>query len=173
LQAGTLRMSFQPVRLDTFLRDIALRATSRVENLRVELDLAPGAVTVPADSTRLAQVFDNLLGNAAKYAPGATITLRLRLEDRQAVITVVDNGPGISPEHLENLFKRFFRVPTNDTTLRGTGLGLFICRQIVRAHGGVISVDSTLGQGTTFTIRLPVERVQASEDQISFSETNQ
>jgi len=172
LQAGTLRLSFQPTRLDTFLRDISLRATSRYDNLNIQLDLAVTGITAPADPTRLAQVFDNLLSNASKYAPGAAIRLWLHEEDGFAVIGLSDTGPGIAPEHLENLFKRFYRAPTNDTTVRGTGLGLFICRQIVQAHGGDITVQSTLGQGTTFTITLPIERRAAPDDQISLRESN-
>lgn len=172
LQAGTLRLSFQPIRLDTFLRDISLRATSHYDNLAIQLDLAVTGITAPADPTRLAQVFDNLLSNASKYAPGAAINLRLHQENGFAVIDLSDTGPGIAPEHLENLFKRFYRAPTNDTTVRGTGLGLFICRQIVQAHGGEISVESQPGQGTTFTITLPIERRAAPDDQISLRESN-
>lgn len=172
LQAGTLRMSFQPVRLDTFLRDISLRATSRYDNLVIQLDLGANTFSVPADPARLAQVFDNLLSNANKYAPNAEITIRLRHKDGVAEISVSDNGPGISPEHVENLFKRFYRAPTNNTTVRGTGLGLFICRQIIRAHGGEISVQSALGKGTSFTILLPTERKGAQEDHISLRESN-
>jgi two-component system sensor histidine kinase KdpD len=164
LQAGTLRMTFQPVRLDAFLRDISTRATTRNETLNVQLELKTPALQIPADTTRLAQVFDNLLTNAMKYAPGALITISLEKMDNQAHITVRDNGPGIAPDHLEHLFKRFYRVPTKDTTVRGTGLGLFICRQIVRAHGGEISAESTLGKGTTFNIDLPIERAQVDEN---------
>jgi signal transduction histidine kinase len=172
LQAGTLRMSFQPVRMDTFLRDIALRATSRMDNLNVQLDLGSTGITLPADPTRLAQVFDNLLSNANKYAPKADITISLRQKGNKALIVVSDNGPGIAPEHVENLFKRFYRVPTNDTTVRGTGLGLFICRRIVQAHGGEITVESAPGQGTAFVLALPIERKGAQEDQISLRESN-
>jgi signal transduction histidine kinase len=88
-----------------------------------------------------------------------------------AHIRVKDDGPGIAPEHLQNLFKRFYRVPGNDTTVRGTGLGLFICRQIVRAHGGKINVESEPGKGTAFDIYLPLERIQA-EEHISLRESN-
>lgn len=171
LQAGTLRMTFQPVRLDLFLRDISLRAKSRDENLSLQLALDAPGLHIPIDPTRLAQVFDNLMTNAAKYAPGATITLGLRQAGGRAHITVHDDGPGIAPEHLNQLFKRFYRVPTNNTTVRGTGLGLFICRQIVIAHGGEIRVESGPGQGTTFHIFLPVERKEAAEEHISLRES--
>lgn len=170
LQAGTLRMSFQLVRLDTFLRDISMRARSRSENQKIELILKSDNLRIPIDPARLAQVFDNLLINAAKYAPGAVVTITLISEPEHAHIIVGDNGPGISPEHLKSLFKRFYRVPTNDTTVRGTGLGLFICRQIVRAHGGEIEVESEINQGTRFHIYLPNKIVEV-ENQISFRES--
>jgi len=169
LQAGTLRMSFQPVRLDTFLKDMTLRAKARNERQEIHLQVDAPGLRLPIDPARLAQVFDNLLINAAKYAPGADITLQLTEENNAAHIVLRDNGPGIAPEHLTNLFKRFYRVPTNDTTVRGTGLGLFICRQIVRAHGGEIRVESTLGNGTAFHINLPLER-EIYESQISLRE---
>lgn len=171
LQAGTLRMSFQPTRLDTFLRDISLRARSRNERQNIELLLKVENLKIPMDPARLAQVFDNLLTNASKYAPGALITIILEVKDNTAQITVADSGPGIAPEHLKHLFKRFYRVPNKNTTVRGTGLGLFICRQIVRAHGGDIRVESTLGEGTRFYINLPLEQVEV-EDHISFRESN-
>lgn len=170
LQAGTLKMSFQPIRLDAFLKDITMRATSRLEKMKIELDLQEAAFQIVADPTRLAQVFDNLLTNANKYAPNATINICLKKENDGALISVQDHGQGIAPEHLENIFKRFYRVPIPNTNVRGTGLGLFICRQIVRAHGGEIWVESTLGKGTTFFIRLPATQPDA-ENIISLRES--
>lgn len=170
LQAGTLRMSYQPVRIDTFIKDMGLRAKARDEHQSVELDIREVGLKIPVDPTRLAQVFDNLLTNAMKYAPGASIIMRLVLDGKYAHITIQDDGPGIAPEHLGNLFKRFYRVPTNDTTVRGTGLGLYICRQIIRAHGGEIRVESQLGEGTTFHIYLPIERESVAEEHISLRE---
>jgi len=171
LQAGTLRMSFQPVRIDTFLKDVIQRAKARDDNHNIHLELNTPDLTLPADPARLAQVFDNLLSNAAKYAPGAPITIFLKQAENMAYIHVQDHGPGIAPEHLPNLFKRFYRVPSNNTTVRGTGLGLFICRQIIRAHGGKISAESELGKGTSFHIFLPFDRVHA-EEHIPLRESN-
>lgn len=170
LQAGTLRMSFQPLRLDTFLKDMTLRAASRQENLQVNLDVRYPGVQIHADPTRLAQVFDNLISNAVKYAPGSPIQVSLDKRDRQALISVQDSGPGIAPEHLKNLFKRFFRAPSNNVTVRGTGLGLFICRRIIQAHGGEIYAESEPGVGTVFYISLPLERTITRES-ISFRES--
>jgi signal transduction histidine kinase len=176
LQAGTLRMSFQPIRLDTFLKDMVLRAGSRNEDIQIYLDLKVDGLQIQADPTRLAQVFDNLLANAIKYAPGSRVMITLSVEKNQAYISVSDNGPGIAPEHLNSLFDRFFRVPTNNLTVRGTGLGLYICRRIVQAHNGEITVESKIGKGTIFHIRLPLEREKGNQEietSISLRESNQ
>ena len=172
LQAGTLRMSYQPVRLDLFLKEIATRARSRNENQSILLEIEAPGLQATLDPSRLAQVFDNLLMNAAKYAPGAQITITLTQKGETAYIRVQDDGPGIAPEHLGLLFKRFYRVPTNNTTVRGTGLGLFICRQIVRAHSGEIEVESVVGEGTTFNIYLPLKQ-ERNEYHMSLRESSQ
>jgi len=160
LQAGTLQMQFQNIRLDTFLRDIAMRARTRYESLHLALELNKHGISVKADATRLAQVFDNLLINAVKYAPGAQIKITLDIADHQAHVMVRDTGPGIPPEHLTQLFQRFYRVPGISTSARGTGLGLYICRQLMNAHNGEINVESTVGEGTTFHIYLPIQQAQ-------------
>lgn len=170
LQSGTLRMRYQPVRLDAFLKDVTMRATSRHENLSIEIQLETSIQPIPLDPSRLAQVFDNLLTNAVKYAPGTPVVISLNCDDKLVHIAVQDSGPGIAPEHLDQLFKRFYRVPTSSAGVRGTGLGLFICRQIIHAHGGEINVESVLGQGSIFNIFLPVERKQV-ENNISFQES--
>jgi signal transduction histidine kinase len=159
LQAGTLQLQFQNIRLDTFLRDIALRARTRYASLNLELQLNTQGTMVQADSTRLAQVFDNLLVNAVKYAPGAHISVVLEVIGNKASITISDTGPGISPEHIDRLFQRFYRVPGTSASTHGTGLGLYICRQLVKAHNGEITVKSKVGKGTTFTICLPIQQV--------------
>ena len=159
LQAGTLQMQFQNVRLDTFLRDIAMLARTRHESVNLALELNTQGISIQADATRLAQVFDNLLVNAVKYAPGAQITVTLDIVGDRAHVIVRDTGPGISPEHMERLFQRFYRVPGNTASVRGTGLGLYICRQLVNAHNGEITVESKVGEGTTFHIYLPIQQV--------------
>lgn len=155
LQAGTLDIDLQPLRLDTFLKDILLRANTRFEGLTVNLHIETAGLQTQADPTRLAQVFDNLISNATKYAPGSPIDITLDKLGSTARISVRDQGPGISPEHIHNLFKRFYRVPGNTSAVRGTGLGLYICNQIIQAHRGEIIVDSKLGHGTVFYILLP------------------
>jgi signal transduction histidine kinase len=155
LQAGTLKMNFEPIRLDTFLKDLCLRARSVEPSRDIHLEIQKPGVKVQADPTRLAQVFENLLSNAYKYAPKSPITIGIDCEQDTACISFSDQGPGIPPEHLPKLFQRFYRVPETASQARGTGLGLYICRNIIQAHQGEITLESTPGKGTTFHIYLP------------------
>ncbi len=157
LKAGTMFMQLQPVRLDMLLRDIVVRSTTRYSSLAVQLQADHGVV-VDADSTRITQVFDNLLSNAVKYAPGSPVSITLKNSGEYCDICVEDKGPGIAIDHLEHLFERFYRVPETSVTTHGTGLGLFICKEIIQAHGGRITVNSEVSKGTTFTISLPSKR---------------
>jgi signal transduction histidine kinase len=154
LQSGSMSMDFQPVRLDSLLRDMAQRVHGRYEGLEIILNLTP-APPIQADTVRLSQVFDNLFDNAIKYAPGSKITISLEVKENWRIITFTDLGPGIPPEHIPFLFERFYRVP-GQFSKSGTGLGLFICKQIVQAHHGQISVKTAPGKGTSFRIELPV-----------------
>jgi signal transduction histidine kinase len=108
-----------------------------------------------ADPTRITQVFDNLLSNAVKYAPGTPVNITVINTTENCTITVEDKGPGIAENHLPHLFERFYRVPEISISTHGTGLGLFICQQIIHEHGGDISVSSEISKGTVFTINLP------------------
>jgi two-component system sensor histidine kinase KdpD len=153
LQSKTLPLRFQPLRLDAVLRDVTTRLRVRFRDLDVNLDLQP-APPIQGDGVRIAQVFDNLFTNAIKYAPGSPIEVRLRRVGGTLQVAVQDHGPGIPPEDLRRIFERFYRVRGEKAT--GTGLGLYICRQIMDAHRGKIWAESTLGQGTTFFIELPI-----------------
>ena len=156
LQSGNMSMDFQPVRLDSLLRDVTLRVRGRHEGLEVVLDLTR-VPPIQADTVRLDQVLANLFDNALKYAPGTKITISLRVKENWQIVTFADPGPGIPPEHIPFLFERFYRVP-GQFSKTGTGLGLFICKQIVQAHHGRISVKTTPGKGTAFRIELPVRQ---------------
>jgi signal transduction histidine kinase len=156
-------MSFQLVRLDSLLRDIITRVRANNNGLEIKLDIQLTETRCQADPTRLAQVLENLISNAIKYAPDSPVEIRLAKANDMIHIAVSDHGPGIAPEHLEHLFKRFYRVPENSSNTRGTGLGLFICRQIIHAHRGDIAVESTVGEGTTFHIYIPCGDTQPVE----------
>ncbi|MBL7164652.1 MAG: hypothetical protein ISS57_18850 [Anaerolineales bacterium] len=167
LQSGTLPMDFQEVRLAKVLGDFVKRMIAGDFELDIQMDFEGPSNTINADPARLVQVLDNLLNNAAKYAPGSVVTLSLDWEAERAHIMVRDTGPGIPEEHLEDIFKRFYRLPEHRDNASGTGLGLYICHQIIRAHGGNIFAESALGEGTAVHITLHrQQKPQPLEDEL-------
>jgi signal transduction histidine kinase len=114
-------------------------------------------VWIPVDRARVEQVLVNVLGNAAKYAPGSAVVVRISGDFRGALLEVEDDGPGIPPAEHERIFTRFERAVPDPRQISGLGLGLFIAREIARAHGGEISVRSGRREGAAFRIQLPRE----------------
>ena len=163
LQSGTLHFQFQPVNLEVLLRNIIMRAVSHYEMLEIKLSTPPD-VLVRGDPVRLAQVFDNLISNAVKYAPGSPIFINITDTADNYQISFQDHGQGIAEQYLSHLFNRFFRVPDENTQVHGTGLGLFICKQIIHAHGGDIWATSGQASGTTIWITLPNTGVANTEE---------
>ena len=119
---------------------------------------------VLADPDRIQQVFLNLLGNAVKYAPGSNLTVRLTPEEEFVKVELSDNGPGISPEDLPDIFEPFRRGKHVTPGITGTGLGLTMVRAILDQHQAPISVQSELGRGTTFTFSLSTSRPSGVEE---------
>jgi signal transduction histidine kinase len=154
LQSSNLILNFQPLRLDALIRDIVMRVQTRQKELQVRMDFKISS-PIQGDSVRLSQVFENLINNAVKYAPNSPIDIVVEQRDDKAQITCTDYGPGISSKHLPFIFERFYRVP-DQPGRTGTGLGLYICKQIVKAHHGKIWAESKPGKGTVFYIELPV-----------------
>jgi len=155
LQSNTLQFKFTQVRMDALVRDVATRVNSRYPELKITFDVQP-LPSIQGDGFRLSQVFENLFSNAIKYAPDSEINITMRMSDGRIRITFADNGKGISEDYLPFIFERFFRVP-GERTVSGTGLGLYICKQIVLAHHGNIWVESALNKGTTFYIELSID----------------
>jgi len=155
LQSGQLPMDFQAVRLDSIMNGVIQRIKSYHPEIKILEEISADVPKVQGDSRRLAQVFENLLGNTVKYAPGSDVIITIRPEKAGAAVYLRDHGPGIAPEYLPHLFERFFRVPDHSPSVHGSGLGLYICKQILDAHGGSISAESEIGQGTTFRVWLP------------------
>jgi signal transduction histidine kinase len=156
LQSNTLQLKFQPIRLDALLRDVVLRLKQRHPSLSVSLDFG-AAPLIPGDNVHLTRVFDNLFSNALKYAPESPIEIALSTTREALHVEFRDHGPGIQPEHQAMIFERFYRVPGPHAASTGTGLGLYICKQIIASHRGKIWVDSAPGRGTTFHIELPLK----------------
>jgi two-component system sensor histidine kinase KdpD len=157
LESGTLSMTLEPMRLGALLKDTVSRAGALYPQMKLEVDVPDDLPILQGDATRLAQVLDNLLSNADKYAVGSPVSVQARLEGPTIVVRVCDQGPGIPPEHQSHLFERFYRVPGSKSMIRGTGLGLYICRKIIEAHSGEIKAESPTGGGTCFVFTLPVE----------------
>lgn len=147
----------EPVNLSQLLRDVvdSLRPLAEEKGLALTAAITDD-LTLTGDSDSLIRLFVNLIGNAIKYTATGQVTVTVGPPgDRFIRVTVADTGPGIPAEHLPRIFDRFYRVgPARSAG--GTGLGLAIARQAVQAHGGSIVVDSVVGQGSTFTITLPL-----------------
>jgi signal transduction histidine kinase len=161
VEAGTLSLQRGPADLDELVRQAVDAARPAASEKRVELEIEPdGLCEVEVDRARLAQVLDNLLSNAVKFTPaGGHVTVRTRRLGDAVALEVVDDGMGMSESELEHLFQRFYRTSgAIEQAIQGTGLGLAIAKAIVEAHNGRISVMSTPGDGTTFSVELPLVR---------------
>jgi signal transduction histidine kinase len=136
-------------------RDAALLAEAKA--LRLEAELPEPPLWLRADRGKLSRVLSNLVGNAIKFTETGGITVNgARSPNGEALITVRDTGIGIAPEQLDRVFDEFTQVHTTEGERnKGWGLGLAICRRLVNALGGSISVESALGRGSVFTVRLP------------------
>lgn len=130
-------------------------------DIRTNIEGLPSMIT--ADRKLLNHTFQNLLSNAIKYSPGhSSIKVKGWTEGDFALVAIEDHGVGIPTDDLPNLFQRFFRARTAQG-IRGTGLGLNVCKQFVEMHGGDIKVESVEGEGTTFTVKLPIAGVTVSQ----------
>ncbi len=154
IRTGRLSLQFAPFELAAALRSMVERlAQQRSGAVRLA---APEALEVVGDPGRLQQVFSNLLDNAVKYSePQTDIDVTVRATRSSVTVEVRDRGLGVPSEALSRLFERFYRAENASERAGGLGLGLYLCREIVERHGGSISVASTVGEGTTFTVKLP------------------
>lgn len=169
IESGTLELTLADLDLFSELECASGYIQSQLNEKETTLDLVilDAVDRVYADEMRLSQIMVNILGNACKYSPsGSSIKVVVKKEDQFVRIDVVDTGFGISATDQVNLFTQFYRT-NNPSAQRvsGTGLGLYVTKQLVEAHGGKIWVESEEGIGSTFSITLPI-----SKNSISFSE---
>jgi signal transduction histidine kinase len=157
LRSGQLTLAREPVDL----RDVARQVVGEVEETLAQhtlvLELPPEPTMVYGDALRLTQVLRNLVSNAVKYSPGGgMVNLAISAQEGSVVLAVRDEGIGIAPEVIPQLFERYYRVDSADTaSIGGMGIGLFVAHEIVRHHGGTLRVTSTPGRGSTFALLLP------------------
>jgi histidine kinase len=161
-EAGQIPLELQRVALGEVLQAAVQRLQSQYEDKRVGLELTPADsdLFVRVDFNRILQVLTNLLGNALQYtSPGGRVTLSAQRQGNSALVSVVDTGSGIAPEHLSHVFERFYRVDKSRSRAGGgSGIGLTITKHLVEAHAGRISAASDgPGLGSTFAFALPLD----------------
>ncbi|MDA8216235.1 MAG: ATP-binding protein, partial [Dehalococcoidales bacterium] len=156
LEAGRLELRRQPINLGQFLTDLLQRASASLETDRVRLSVPENVPLVSADSDRLERMMLNLLSNALKYSPpGTPVEVAVRPLEHDAQISVRDRGAGIAAEDLPHIFERFYRTK-GPHVQESVGLGLYITKTLVEAHGGRIWVESEPGKGSKFYFTLPL-----------------
>ncbi len=155
LETGNLDLRRAPAQLDALAHAAIERMRLQASGHTLRLVTADASHEVCVDADRIAQVLDNLLANAVKYSPeGGVITVSLRQSTDVVQISITDQGSGIDPDDIPHLFERFYRAGAREVK-GGLGLGLYIARTLVIAHGGQIWVDSIRGVGSTFAFTLP------------------
>ncbi|MBI4186155.1 MAG: PAS domain-containing protein [Chloroflexi bacterium] len=158
ISAGAAAIKREPVQLPVLASKVVRRLQVVTDIHTFQVDFKPVFPTVLADTELMEEVFANLTENAIKYSPqGGKISISGILKDGEAVVTVADEGIGIAPDEVEHVFERFRRSESDRSRkVSGVGLGLYICRSIIEAHGGRIAVSSQPGKGSQFTFTLPV-----------------
>jgi signal transduction histidine kinase len=154
MEAGGLSYSFSPTELRDEVSSAVLATQDLLPDRVIRLTLPDAPVWVSCDRERITQVLTNLLDNAVKSAPGSPLDVSVEARGDVAVVSVADQGPGMNEAELGRVFDKFVRGRTS--TPAGTGLGLYICRQIVTAHGGEITAHSEQGRGATLSFSLPM-----------------
>lgn len=158
LQAGALKMNFSDTSLDILALHIADRFRTQTDKHQIEVEFPADFPVIMGDETRLAQVLSNLVSNAIKYSPDGGI-IRITGETRpdQVLVCISDQGMGIDAEDMPHVFERFYRSSSAVRNTKGTGLGLYLAKAVVEAHGGKIWVDPTPKKGARFCFSLPRE----------------
>lgn len=165
IESGQLKLDYSAVDLNALAREVtAMNQTlASRKQIQIELTMDPFPAMV-LDRTKISQVLNNLISNAVKFSePASEVKVQLQREDGSVLISVQDHGPGIAADELANLFRPFQRGRARGTAgEKSTGLGLMIVKRIVEGHGGQIWVESRLGEGSTFYVRLPIKNLGAS-----------
>lgn len=158
IERGTIKFEMMPVDINRLVYDCVAMAKKIYQGKEIEFNLV-GLIDkqVLADPRRLMQVLANLIGNGVKYSQAPIkITVRMETSDKRVRISVSDNGAGIAPDKLDKIFDKYYRTEEGKNKAKGLGLGLYLAREIIKKHRGQIEVESKVGEGSTFTIYLPI-----------------
>ena len=164
-EAGMIRLMPEPVALVEIVEQCATMVQPKAEaaGVTVSAHIAPELKEIVADPLRLKQILLNLMSNAVKYnQPGGSVTVRVRPDGACVLFSVRDTGRGIAPEHMPQLFDPYYQAAIADQSI-GTGLGLAIIKHLTELHGGTVSVESVVGAGSVFLVRLPKVQRPAAE----------
>ena len=160
IESGQIQIELKKINLHALVEDVFTNLSGKAKERGINLkNDVPKDALVSADVVRLEQMLTNLIDNAVKFnAEGESVTVAFAEKNGKHVISVSDTGEGISGEHLQRIFERFYRTDrARSREIGGTGLGLAIVKHLARLHGGEVFVVSTLGKGSTFSIELPNE----------------
>jgi signal transduction histidine kinase len=161
IESGRVEMKFEKVNVKTLIDNVRdlLAPQMREKNLAFTVDVAPDLPEIMADEKQIERVLINLLSNAVKYTPKGTITLRASANEKEILVEIEDTGAGMRQEDQAKLFTEFYRVENEmNQSIKGTGLGLALVKNIINVHQGRIWVTSELNVGTTFHFTIPLER---------------
>lgn len=160
IEAGSFKLNRAEVRLDALFEELQTDydAQAREKQIRFKLNLPPKLPAIKADREKIAMALHNLLGNAMKYTPSeGQVTLNVSIDNTLLTVDVADTGLGISDEDQKKIFEKFYRAKDPRIgKIPGTGLGLTLAREVMRLHGGDITVQSQIDKGSTFTLTLPI-----------------
>jgi signal transduction histidine kinase len=164
LESGNFPLDFKTFRMNELIASL-METRSADKNIDLKFEFPEEEIEINGDSRRIYEVIDNLLGNAIKYSPdGAFVRVNISKIDEGVQVSIADKGMGISEQDLPRLFQKFSRLDSaRQRQIAGTGLGLYICRSFIEAHGGRIWVDSEVGKGSTFHFVLPTQKNRSNE----------
>ena len=153
-ELGQKALSFIPISLSKLIKDVVteLQALTIEKGIALKLAIDSNTSDIKGDRLELRRVITNLLGNAIKFTDAGTVKISLTQDSDRVIVTVKDSGIGISPQDQQTIFQRFHQ---GNHRRAGKGLGLYLCRQIINAHQGRITLESEINKGTTFTVSLP------------------
>lgn len=161
IEAGSMSLTIDDVRIETLFEQIEgdYRPQAKEKDIELALNVPPKLPVIRGDRDRLSLAIHNVIGNAIKYTPaGGSVTIDVDTDAEHMTIAVTDTGIGISDEEAERIFDKFYRAKDSRIArITGTGLGLALAREVVRLHGGEITVRSQLNKGSTFTMTLPLQ----------------